>query len=193
MRRILLGLGSNRSFNGMSPIEILRKACFRLTEYISSPFFSSVYKTKAMYVENQEDFYNMVVYGFIPDDLNPFDFLHIINSIEADYGRDRDKEIRFGPRSLDIDIELFGDECINTEVLQIPHPRMEERAFVLVPALEILPENADEIIREKYSECLKQLKLKAAADDITLFMSPEKLLSLQVEEKNGTDTRKQSD
>lgn len=187
MKRILLGLGSNRSFAGYSPVELLRKACFELTEHISSPLFSSVYKTKAMYVENQEDFYNMAVLGFVPDDLNALDFLHLINSIEARYGRDRSKEIRFGPRSLDIDIELFGEEKINTEILQIPHPRMEERAFVLVPALEILSENAEKIVRERYSASLERLKSEKKADDIVLYMCAEKLLSLQVEDKNGTN------
>ena len=190
MKRILLGLGSNTSFDGMSPVELLRKACFELTKNISSPFFSSVYKTKAMYVENQEDFYNMAAYGFVPDDLDALELLHIINAIEAKYGRNRSKEIRFGPRSLDIDIELFGNEVINTDVLEIPHPRMEERAFVLVPALEILPEDAEKIIREKYSACLEKIKANGGADDITFYMSAEKLLSLQVEEKNGTDTGK---
>ncbi len=190
MKRILLGLGSNKSFAGNSPVELLRKACLELTENIFSPLFSSVYKTKAMYVENQEDFYNMVVYGFVPDDTNALDFLHYINSIEAKYGRDRSKEIRFGPRSLDIDIELFGEEVIDTDVLQIPHPRMQERAFVLVPALEILPENAEKIERERYSVSLESLKSNGKADDIAFFMSAEKLLSLQVEEKNGTDCRK---
>ena len=190
MKRILLGLGSNTSYNGDSPVELLRKACIELTEHISSPFFSSVYKTKAMYVENQDDFYNMTVCGYVAEECNPFDFLRLINSIEAKFGRDRSKEIRFGPRSLDIDIELFGNETIDAPELEIPHPRMEERAFVLVPALEILQKNADVLIREKYSESLEKLRKDGKADDISFFMSAEKLLSYQVVAKNGTDCRK---
>lgn len=145
--------------------------------------FSSVYRTKAMYVENQEDFYNMAAIGFIEDKVNAFDFLKTINSIEAKYGRDRDKEIRFGPRSLDIDIELFGDEEINTEILQIPHVRMEERAFVLVPTLEILTDSADEIIREKYSACLEKLIKDGNADGIV------KITGFPGVVKNGTDRK----
>lgn len=120
--------------------------------------FSSVYKTKAMYVEDQEDFYNMAAIGYVSDDTDAFDFLKTINKIEAKYGRDRDKEIRFGPRSLDIDIELFGNETINTPELQIPHVRMEERMFVLIPTLEILNDSADELIRAKYEKCLLKLQ-----------------------------------
>ncbi len=128
--------------------------------------FSSVYKTPAMYVTDQEDFYNMTAIGYVADDTNPFEFLKTINQIEAKYGRDRDKEIRFGPRSLDIDIELFGNEKVNDPILEIPHIRMEERAFVLVPAIEILKDSADEIIRKKYSACLLKLEKEGKADDI---------------------------
>ena len=91
----------------MSPMEILKNACFELNSILANSIFSSVYKTKAMYVENQDDFYNMVAYGFVADDLNAFDLLEKIHTIENKYGRNREKEIRFGPRSLDIDIELF--------------------------------------------------------------------------------------
>ena len=158
MKRVLLGLGSNKSYNGKTPLEILAFARDELTRHLDQPLFSSVYKTKAMYVEDQDDFYNMAAIGFVPDDSNPFDFLNTIHQIEAKYGRDRTKEIRFGPRSLDIDIELFGDENISAPDLQIPHIRMEERAFVLIPTLEILNDSADKIIRERYSACLKKLE-----------------------------------
>ena len=69
---------------------------------------SSIYITKAQIVTDQDDFYNMVISGQVADEENPFEFLKKINQIEATYGRDRAKEIRFGPRSLDIDIEIFG-------------------------------------------------------------------------------------
>lgn len=166
MKRVLLGLGSNKSFDGKTPLQILKCAQKELAGHLANLVFSSVYKTKAMYVEDQNDFYNMAAIGYVPDDLNPFDFLLSLNKIEAKYGRNRDEEIRFGPRSLDIDIELFGNDVISTPVLQVPHIRMEERAFVLVPALEILNESADEILREKYTECLKKLQKNGQADGI---------------------------
>lgn len=166
MKRVLLGLGSNRAFNDKTPLEILSCAQQELTRHLVDPSFSSVYKTKAMYVEDQEDFYNMAALGYVADDSDPFLFLKTINQIEAKYGRDRSKEIRFGPRSLDIDIELFGDESINHPQLQIPHPRMQERAFVLIPALEILTNSADVLIRRKYISCLDKITAEGGADGI---------------------------
>ena len=166
MRRVLLGLGSNKSFMGKAPLELLQCACRELARILDSPRFSSVYKTRAMYVEDQDDFYNMAACGFVDDTLTAHELLKKINQIEAEYGRDRDREIRFGPRPLDIDIELFGDETINTPDLQIPHPRMHERAFVLVPSLEILTDSADIQIREKYTAYLNSLDLRDGSGQI---------------------------
>ena len=134
MQLVYLGLGSNTKFHDESSLTLLEKACSALKEIMTDVKVSSVYRTKPMYVEDQDDFYNMVVSGQVSDDEDPFEFLKKINKIEADFGRDRNKEIRFGPRSLDIDIEIFGNQTINTEILQIPHPRVKERAFVLYPS-----------------------------------------------------------
>lgn len=166
MKRVLLGLGSNKAFEGRSPHEILRCACSEIERHLSGCSFSSVYKTRAMYVDNQDDFYNMAALGYVADETDAFDFLTCMNTIEAMYGRDRSKEIRFGPRTLDIDIELFGDEVINHPVLQIPHPRIAERAFVLVPAIEILTNSADVLIREKYISCLERLTADNGSEGI---------------------------
>ena len=133
---------------------------------MESVHFSSVYKTPAMYVIDQEDFYNAAAVGYVADDTDAFDFLKKINQIEAKFGRDRDREIRFGPRSLDIDIELFGDEHIDSPTLQIPHIRMEERAFVLIPSIEVLKYSADEIVRDKYIKCLEAVEKTGGAEGI---------------------------
>ncbi len=170
MKRVLLGLGSNQSYNNKSPLELLAAAGEELGNLMSDLHFSSVYKTPAMYVTDQEDFYNAAAVGYVPDDADAFEFLHKINEIEAKYGRDRANEIRFGPRSLDIDIELFGDETINTPDLQIPHIRMEERAFVLIPSIEVLKYSADELIREKYKKCLEAVEKTGGAEGIKRIM-----------------------
>ena len=166
MKRVLLGLGSNKSFNNKSPLQLLACAGEELSCLMRDCLFSSVYKTPAMYVEDQKDFYNAAALGYVDDDADAFDFLKKINQIEAKYGRDRAKEIRFGPRSLDIDIELFGNEVINEPDLQIPHIRMEERAFVLIPSIEILTDSADDLIREKYINCLTALRKEGGSDGI---------------------------
>ena len=166
MKRVLLGLGSNKSYNNKSPLELLACAGQELCSLITDVHFSSVYQTPAMYVTDQEDFYNAAAVGYVADDTDAFDFLKKINQIEAKYGRDRDREIRFGPRSLDIDIELFGDEHIDSPTLQIPHIRMEERAFVLIPSIEVLKYSADEIVREKYIKCLEAVEKTGGAEGI---------------------------
>ena len=171
--KIVLGLGSNHSLGDLSSPEILKRACVLLEEKIVHIKKSSLYRTTAMYYEDQEDFYNMVALGFVSDDLEPEDCLRFINKIEEKYGRNRDKEIRFGPRSLDIDIEEFGDVVINTEKLQIPHIRIKERPFVLIPLLEIFPEYADEIKKNEYLESLLELENKGETEDVKLFMSKE--------------------
>ena len=185
MRRVLLGLGSNRDFHDMHSLLILQCACRELAAILKNPSFSSVYRTKAMYVEDQNDFYNMAVLGFVSDDSDPFDFLKKINQIEAKYGRNRENEIRFGPRSLDIDIELFGDLEINTPELQIPHPRMHERAFVLVPVLEILVNPADEKLREKYTACLSKLDLKDGSGSIEQVAVMNENVEIKEKKENG--------
>lgn len=155
---VLLGLGSNSTYCGKQPVELLACACRELKKVLSSPVFSRIYESKAMYVENQENFYNMVVKGFVEDSADPFWLLNEIHKIENQFGRNRSKEIRFGPRPLDIDIEEFGEVSMNVEPeLILPHPRIQERQFVLIPALEILNENADEIMRNKFQNYLEQL------------------------------------
>ena len=153
----MLGLGSNTQYEGFSSIELLSNACKKLSSVLESMICSSIYITKAQIVTDQDDFYNMVVKGFVPDSMTPYELLEIIHSIEAEGGRNRSKEIRFGPRSLDIDIEEFGNISISDEKLQIPHPRIQERAFVLIPALEILNESADSLLRKTYENFLNKL------------------------------------
>ena len=99
----------------------------------------------------------MAVRGKIDDSYSPFDLLEKIHVIESCLGRNRELEVRNGPRAIDIDIEFFGTQTVDTKTLQIPHPRHKERAFVLVPLLEILKENADFIKREDFSSCLEKI------------------------------------
>lgn len=138
MTPVALGLGSNKKFSDLRPEEILGGAIFELSKILHGIEISSVYRTKAMYVLDQEDFYNMALAGLLDDGTSARALLEKIHEIEAAFGREREKEIRFGPRSLDIDIELFGRQKILEPDLQIPHPRLKERAFVLIPLSEVL-------------------------------------------------------
>lgn len=166
MKKIILGLGSNRKYNNLSPVQLLDAACVELKKILFEPKFSSIFTSKAMYVTDQEDFYNMVCIGYVEDEENPYQFLEKINKIENKYGRDRSKEIRFGPRSLDIDIEIFGDFISDDPVLTVPHPRVKERAFVLIPLLELLSDSAEDLQRKEYSDSLAKLQ---NIDEVKLF------------------------
>ncbi|MBQ7158718.1 MAG: 2-amino-4-hydroxy-6-hydroxymethyldihydropteridine diphosphokinase [Treponema sp.] len=143
MTFVVLGLGSNKSWQNMTSVRLLARAVQEICAVVTDVHWSSVYKTAPMYLTEQTVFYNMVVVGFVPDTMQPQDLLNRLHQIEMSLGRDRSREVRNGPRSIDIDIELFGSASVHSEDLEIPHPRFSERAFVLVPLLEILNESAD--------------------------------------------------
>lgn len=99
---------------------------------------SSLYRTQPRYVLNQPDFFNLVVSGFTK--LEALELLTYTQKIEAAHGRDRSRERPKGERTLDIDILLFGSMVLDSENLKLPHPGILDRAFVLVPLLELEPE-----------------------------------------------------
>ncbi len=196
MLPVALGLGSNRKFEGRSPVQILGAAVFELQKLLTGLEFSGVYKTRAMYYTDQDDFYNMAVLGYADDDVaaesgkGAFKLLDAIHKSEARFGRDRSKEIRNGPRSLDIDIELYGDKTINAENLTVPHERLKERAFVLVPLVEILAKDADNIKWKGFSlETISELKRvcpSLCGQGIALDLGAEAFSSFIKEEQYGT-------
>lgn len=88
-------------------------------------------------------------------ELTPETLLKTLLEIEAKAGRVRGE--RWGPRTLDLDLLLYGDLILNTPDLQIPHPRMHERAFVLVPLAEIAPDWIEPVSRKAIATLLKQV------------------------------------
>lgn len=94
---------------------------------------SSIYETDPVGYTDQDPFLNMVIQ--VKTDLGPYKLLDALLLIEEKLGRKR--EIKWGPRTLDLDILLYNQENIKSEKLIVPHPRMQERAFVMVPLLEI--------------------------------------------------------
>ena len=98
---------------------------------------SSVYETEPWGPVAQGPYLNQVVRG--TTDLAPRALLAALFEIETRLGRHRRQEIRFGPRVIDLDVLLYGDLAISEPDLEIPHPRLLERAFVLVPLAEIAP------------------------------------------------------
>ena len=116
----------------------LKEAVRKLHEHpeVQVELISSIYETTPVGYENQDDFLNMAVK--ITTSLRPEELLSLTQKIEQELGRTR--EVRWGPRTADLDILLYNRENIETEQLVVPHPRMYERLFVLVPMSEICPE-----------------------------------------------------
>mgnify|MGYP001032250995 CR=1 FL=1 len=134
MNEVYLSLGSNIG----NRFDYIDEAVQMLhsQEEIKVVNISSVYETDPVGYEEQALFLNIVVQ--IETSLNPFSLLEQCQRIESELGRKR--IIRWGPRTIDLDILLYNHENIVSEKLIIPHPRIEERAFVLVPLIEIAPD-----------------------------------------------------
>lgn len=106
---------------------------------------SSDYATPPWGDEDQTPFVNACVE--IETDLDPHALLFVMQKVEQKFGRTRDKERRWGPRTLDLDIIAYDDVSMNKPDLVLPHPRLFERAFVLVPLAEIAPDRVISGIR----------------------------------------------
>jgi 2-amino-4-hydroxy-6-hydroxymethyldihydropteridine diphosphokinase len=108
-----------------------------------------------MYVEEQPRYLNAV--GELSSPAAPTRMLAILHDIERRHGRDRSREVRMGPRTLDLDILLCGDIVQDDPTLTIPHPRLAERLFVLVPLLELAPRLRDPRTGAPYADALEAL------------------------------------
>lgn len=133
MATYYIGVGSN-----ISPREkYLRGGIETLEEHpaIKVTKRSSIYETDPVGYTDQPSFLNMVIQ--VETLLIPKHLYAICMGIEGDFARER--TIRWGPRTLDLDILLYSEENIKSDRLIIPHPRMHERPFVLIPLLELAP------------------------------------------------------
>lgn len=101
---------------------------------------SSLYRTEPQGDTDQPWFYNQVARLCCDETVTPERLLDVLQDVENSLGRKRDPARRFGPRPIDLDIILFDSFVRAGKHLTIPHPRMRERAFILVPLAEIAPE-----------------------------------------------------
>lgn len=95
-----------------------------------------VYESDPMYLAEQPAFMNSVVVGVTT--LSPLELLAALKSLEVDLGREA--SVPNGPRLIDLDIVFYGDAVISEEALEVPHPRMQERPFVMQPLADLLPD-----------------------------------------------------
>lgn len=151
MVTVYLALGSNvgdREENLRRAITLLGEAGVKIKKV------SSMYETEPVDYLDQEWFLNSVLQA--ETDLGPQPLLQAMRGIEVNMGSK--KAFAKGPRLIDLDILLYGDQAIDTPVLQVPHPRMLERKFVLVPLVEI----AAELRHPSWQATAKEILAKSA-------------------------------
>src|SRR5512143_2239 len=133
--RVYIGLGSNLD----DPLSQVQTAIDELASLPQSRLHevSPLYRTPPLGPADQPDYINAV--AAIDTDLEPLALLDQLQRIEQHHGRVRGR-LRWGPRTLDLDILLYGDRLITNERLTVPHPGLHERPFVIFPLLAIAPE-----------------------------------------------------
>jgi 2-amino-4-hydroxy-6-hydroxymethyldihydropteridine diphosphokinase len=148
MNEVYLSLGSNEGDRRemlRNAIEMLYSSCGQIVKQ------SSLYETAAWGLSEQPDFLNAAV--LVQTELTPIEVLAATHAIEDALGRQRN--IKWGQRTLDIDLLLYNDEIINFPDLAIPHPSLQDRRFVLVPLAEIAPEYCHPVLKKTIKELLQ--------------------------------------
>lgn len=149
MNTLYLLLGSNEGDRQLwltNAMEAIEKLCGRIVMQ------SSIYETAAWGIEDQPSFLNMVVEVHTP--LTPDDILKHIQEIEKNLGRQR--EVKWGQRTLDIDILLYNDDVIKETHLVIPHPYLHKRRFTLAPLNEIAPDYIHPLMGKTISQLMEE-------------------------------------
>lgn len=148
MTRVLLSLGSNIGDSEYQLNDAVGNLnCMNSTTLVSR---STTYITPPWGKTDQPEFHNVAV--LIDTRLTVAELLVNILNIEKEMGRERVE--KWGPRTIDIDIILFGDEIVKSERLTVPHPHMHERRFVLEPAAEIAASMVHPILKKTVAQLL---------------------------------------
>ena len=154
--KIRLGLGSNMGDRWQN----LRRALYLLSQKMRLILVSPVYDTALVGNTKQPRFLNLVCEA--ATSLTPTELLTLVKGIETTIGREPGPPN--SPRPIDIDILFYGDQTINTADLTIPHPRLTERAFVLVPLADIAPNFVHPVTDMRVRQMLNELERKP--DDV---------------------------
>ncbi len=152
-----IGLGANLPSPAGPPQVTLPLAIERLAQLGRITARSSLYSTAPIGLAEQPRFLNAV--AALETNLAPRALLDRLLAIERHFGRDRSAGIANAPRTLDLDILLYGDLIVSEPGLQVPHPRLTQRAFVLVPWAEVAPEITLPPERLTVGEWLRRLRI----------------------------------
>jgi 2-amino-4-hydroxy-6-hydroxymethyldihydropteridine diphosphokinase len=150
-----IALGANLPGPAGPPEVTLAAAAVRLASLGSIAAHSSLYSTAPVGFADQPRFLNAVI--ALETALTPFELLGAVLLMEREFGRDRAAGVPNGPRTLDLDILLYGDLVLSVAGLEIPHPRLAQRAFVLIPLNEIAPGLRDPRSGKTVSQLLAEL------------------------------------
>ena len=147
MISVYIGLGTNIEDRLLN----LGTALTTISRSMKISNHSSIYETPPWGYTDQPNFLNMVIE--VNTDTPPQSLLDHLKQIEKQLGRQ--KTFRYGPRVIDLDILFYGKEIIETKQLQIPHPKIQERAFVLVPLNEIAQDFVHPVLNKTIYELMK--------------------------------------
>jgi 2-amino-4-hydroxy-6-hydroxymethyldihydropteridine diphosphokinase len=164
MKTAYIGMGANLASWAGVPEATLAAAALRLESLGRVICRSSLYSTAPVGVAEQPRFVNAVV--ALETELEPRELLEGLLAIEQEFGRDRAAGIANGPRTLDLDILLFDDLEIRKQDLAIPHPRLAERAFVLIPLNEIAAQTVVPGIARTVQQLLASLRKSLDSDEV---------------------------
>ena len=168
MSQVYLGLGSNVGDRLQNIITAIKKLSSSNNLFSAS---SSIWETSPWGFAQQDNFLNCVI--LFETDLSPFALIEAVGKIEHSLGRKR--EVKFGPRTIDIDILFFDALIITTPTLTIPHPLLHRRKFVLLPLSEIAPTLLHPVLKKQINELMKDL---ASTETCHLFMTADKVRDL---------------
>jgi 2-amino-4-hydroxy-6-hydroxymethyldihydropteridine diphosphokinase len=155
METAYIALGSNLSSPVGSPRQTLDAAVLALAKLGQVIAQSSWYETQPVGYNDQPNFLNGA--AALVTALDPETLLDALLEIERVFGRDRSHGIPNGPRTLDLDLLLYGSRTLDTASLQLPHPRIAERAFVLVPLAEVAPDLIHPTLHKSMSQLRDEL------------------------------------